>query len=500
MVLCTLLLAGWTCRAGYCADDILILRSLEGSKFEYNGKIHEVKHPDVRSNKVVFYTNLYTDAPLCFFTASEGKQIPLNFKILVADLSDGKLQNVRRLTRSEGVHEVDPLWVGNDLVIYIEKGGDTSGGAVYRNIHIDSTETGEAIKDDYIKIKKRLDFKLRGPALIKAIKLPIKQGGSKCAFSLRFSPDGKYFAAAVNNVPTLWDANSFDPVIELKDCFCANIVFSPDGSKFFTGGGIFDAKIYSSGDFSLLKMFNKKISFLRFSPDGKYIATSGPGANPIMLNTAIKVLDSATYKEISSKIITGGPELVVGVDIDFSRDGKYLAAKYGSPFWDTIVPPSLSIKLFDPLSLNLVGKISALPTWFIFSPDRKHLLTGEYNSKKIHLWDMMTLREIKVIDNFWGCSVYTNNGKYLVSIATYTAAPLLVDTSKPYTPGNYMLRVFDSQTFAVIYSTNLVYEGYIDSIAISHDDKYLVCGGWGNTIDVYDISPITEGHNEAREY
>ncbi len=143
-----------TC-AGICDD----ARSLENSKFEFNNKIYEVKHPDIRNNKAVFYTNLYSEAPVSYFKVENGSAIPLNFKVFTGDVAidikdSVELTKIRRLTKSEGIHEIDPLWADDGSILYLETAGSGAVTRLYRKANANGSGIASVSEDEYLRAKK----------------------------------------------------------------------------------------------------------------------------------------------------------------------------------------------------------------------------------------------------------------------------------------------------------------------------------------------------------
>jgi hypothetical protein len=144
------LLLLFNANTGMCIDTQL----LENSKVEFNGKPYEIKHPDIRDGKIVFYTNLYSDTPVSYFKAGDGSKIPLNFKVFVADITDETISNIKRLTSNEGSHEINPFWTADGNIVYTETSGASDSKPVYRV----TDKFGKALKNisekEYVSLKK----------------------------------------------------------------------------------------------------------------------------------------------------------------------------------------------------------------------------------------------------------------------------------------------------------------------------------------------------------
>jgi len=141
----------------------------EGKMFRYEDNLYSVQSPSVREDKIVFYTNFYSDAE--DIQVEGGKKIPLNFELFIADISDKRLTNIKRLTKTRMKYETYPLWTeedkpGGSNIAYIEfeevsieKGGLNFNGENSCYKVIDTQ--GDSLKDmspvEYISLKKKYE-------------------------------------------------------------------------------------------------------------------------------------------------------------------------------------------------------------------------------------------------------------------------------------------------------------------------------------------------------
>ena len=114
---------------------------------------------------------------------------------------------------------------------------------------------------------------------------------------------------------------------------------------------------------------------VKFSPKAPILVSAG--------NDGLKVWDAATGTETRSL------KIPAVVSLAFSPDGRTVAAAHGPRF-----------TLLDTTTWEKIGQLSASPNEFAdalaFSPDGKLLATGG-EDKKVHLWDVASRKEIKVL-------------------------------------------------------------------------------------------------------
>ncbi|HSI12722.1 MAG TPA: WD40 repeat domain-containing protein [Chthoniobacter sp.] len=95
------------------------------------------------------------------------------------------------------------------------------------------------------------------------------------AFSVTFSPDGRFIAAGIFNTVRIFDAATGNEVVKSEarhHSGIASVTFSPDGQTVAAAFGLMDAR---TGKTILpFKENGSRFSLLAFSPDGKTLATS----------------------------------------------------------------------------------------------------------------------------------------------------------------------------------------------------------------------------------
>ncbi|KAK6533777.1 hypothetical protein TWF694_002707 [Orbilia ellipsospora] len=169
--------------------------------------------------------------------------------------------------------------------------------------------------------------------------------------------------------------------------------FSPDGKQLASGSSFGEIRLWDSDLGVVIKKFrmrsenlraNMRIVWLEFSLDGKLLV-SGANCNDITVwevGSGAAISDITTDTVDSFGIVLKDAE---GFDLDirsvvFSPDGKYLAAKYGSTvaIWDIES---------EGLVLNIDSGNEASSVQFL--PDGKQFISGSAHST-VTIWDIET--------------------------------------------------------------------------------------------------------------
>lgn len=223
--------------------------------------------------------------------------------------------------------------------------------------------------------------------------------------SVAFSPDGKYVASgSADHTARVWDVMTGKEISRMTHENDVPIVaFSPDG-KYVVSGGCDkleltnscihgSARVWeaSTGKEIARMTHDYQISAIAFSPDGKYVVSSG--------DTTARVWEVSTGKEISRMTY----EYVVSF-VAFSPDGKYVVSG-GDPtrVWEA------------DTGREIFRTMNAFPAEF--SPDGKYMIAKEPNSNIVRVWDIDAKQEIIQMrhDSYVGFAAFSLDGKYAVS-------------------------------------------------------------------------------------
>jgi len=181
-----------------------------------------------------------------------------------------------------------------------------------------------------------------------------------------------------------------------------SIALSPDGILMATGGwaGEDYVELYDVATLKLIKAFKRKpkelnsTAFIAFSPDGKYLATTGIDDPMIIwdIRTGEEVHNFTDFTSVSEGAyapdgrILNLSELKIVWEIAYSPDGKILAT----------AGPKNESHLFDPISgreltvlSGHIGDIKCLA----FSKSGKLLATGSADGM-VFLWDVVSAKNI----------------------------------------------------------------------------------------------------------
>ena len=250
------------------------------------------------------------------------------------------------------------------------------------------------------------------PAQAKPLGAPIRTD-FPFANSVTFSPDGKTLAAGVvtnsdftQSEISLWDVSDPARVATLAPLTgVANMVnavaFSPDGKTLASGScGNLDAnnnctagelRLWDVRDRAQAKSLGAPTALgsgtdrIRFSPDGKTLATSCEDGT-----IRLWEVSDPTHPTALGAPLTGHTRWVYG--LAFSPDGKTLASgdfDGNLILWDVNDPAQAKPPL-DTFVIHYTDPVKSVA----FSSDGKTLVFGS-DDKTIHLWDTSTMAEAK---------------------------------------------------------------------------------------------------------
>jgi len=281
---------------------------------------------------------------------------------------------------------------------------------------------------------------------------------------LALSPDGsRLVSIGINGEAKIWDASTYQLLLTLPGDpgdIGNNVDFSPDGKLVAVStlkkATIWDAasgqKLYSLvGDAS-----GPQLSYIRFSPDGKYLAVANMDGLP-------KVWDLASREVVFS--LAGHAQLCDG--IAYSPDSKRLATSDEAGVaktWDTKTGQEL-------VTFNQGSLLHSLA----FSPDGARLaLAGEDGTIKI--WDSITGKELVALPRQSG-------------IYTLAFMPDGLRLVAAHQDGS--VDVWDSLSGIKLLSL----AGHISTVlgtAVSPDGDRIMTSGYDGTIKIWDAAPGSE--------
>jgi WD40 repeat protein len=210
------------------------------------------------------------------------------------------------------------------------------------------------------------------------------------AFWMEFSKDGTILVAVAPRLVRTWNLAGASEKLVLKGHAAAvsSVVFSPDGKFLATSGRDHKIKIWNPTTCTLLKEleFPTAVEGLSFSPDGLIMAAGNYD------NVSVRFYDVESWKPLNVLPVSVG-DLVLATG--FSPDGRHFAASgtHGLTLWRVVRgdgehPTKMTISFQS--SRRLSEKYSAS---ICFSPDSNWLAWAEVhswadNSYPVHVWDL----------------------------------------------------------------------------------------------------------------
>jgi RNA polymerase sigma factor (sigma-70 family) len=299
---------------------------------------------------------------------------------------------------------------------------------------------------------------LPGGALARLGSTRLQLGGS--VYSVGFSPDGKYLAAAGHEPIRVWETATGKDVALLRghSGYVTGVRFFPDGKTLVSAGHDGKLRIWdlaTQREQRALTSNGQRVQSLAIAPDGKSLATGS-------LDSTVRVWEVKTGKTTLEKVDKGG-----SIDfLAFTGNGKYLA--WGSPAQGlhiedlssgkavAVTQPKFStvqglassadgkfvawagrgagIRLVEVATgkevreiAKSVGNIRALA----FSPDGKFLAASGYDLK-IRTWEVESGKEARTMDGSMGYLMtlaYSPDGKQLAAAGPESLVPVWDTTS-----------------------------------------------------------------------
>jgi WD40 repeat protein len=325
--------------------------------------------------------------------------------------------------------------------------------------------------------------------------------------SVSFSPDGKYVVIGTNAGVKLWDVKTGSLLRSLSGSMVLSVGFSPDGGYVLAAGADRTARLLNVKTGKEVRVFTGPsnlrpdskagsdsgyIYSAAFSPDEKYVVTSGYGAATLW--NAQTGMAIRTFEGHSDMIRSLG----------FSLDGRYLVT--GSEdktvrVWNVATGKEIVSFRDSTHAVRAVG----------LSPDGKQVVTGnEYGTAR--LYDVSTGHVIWVSgrgeSNTVFCVRFSPDGKHLavstkmvLQIWNFKKGKMLrsIDThssvSTDFSPSGRLIAVGDGQK-ATLYDIasgrpirNFIgHSGAIWSVAFSPSGSCLVTASQDKTAKVWEVA------------
>lgn len=413
-----------------------------------------------------------------------------------------------------------------DAKMYLEKTNPSLRGWEYHHLKLkadQSTNTLSTHSDEvtFVAIDKNSKW-IASASIDKSIKLwsmgnfeelKTLQGHTSGVSTLDFSPDGKLLASGSRDrTVKLWNVETGAEVLTLKDGLSQGIYcvkFSPDGKlllvcsweqvSYGTGAAGF-GKLFDVTTGKEIKRFDhepKPCSAGAFSQDGKYLYLAGWNFNT-------RKFEIETGKEIWENNISKEPGYTAIQSLDVSSDDKLVLI--GSKDYQARVIDSQTGLLKYKLGEKVAHTAGINSTRF--TPDGKKFITAS-DDGFIKVWnaDDGTLQ-----NSFRGhaAGLYStaNNGSLIVS-ASQDKTIKIWQLDQPYqfnekicANGPWYMPVTHNEKWVTTSASDkdfhiweiasgkkiASFEGSSNVAAFTTDDKYLVAGGHGKKIIIYDIA------------
>ena len=355
---------------------------------------------------------------------------------------------------------------------------------------------------------------------------PFREGHELLATNAAFFPDGKNFlTAAVDNTVRFWDVATGTQIARLdKTGRAGALALAPSGKRILTGSDEKTARLWDAATRRLIKELKEshkskyEITAVAISPDERWLLTADANGRAVLWNaetlevahsltshtgkvTAAVFLpdsarlltassdktvaqwDVATGKEILPLVLKH-PEAVVALALVGHRD------KTGHQVLTTCADGT--VRLWDLAKAQVVGTLplhsKVIVNAVSVSLDGRLALTVQSEEqeklveKVVRLWDVDTLREIKVPQG-------KNQSGAFLDFSSTRGIPLSTAIFSPdgnsiLTVGGDEARLWDRQKAIELISFNR--NDVVAAAAFSPDASRIVTGSWDNAARVWD--------------
>ena len=297
-------------------------------------------------------------------------------------------------------------------------------------------------------------------------------GHTDSAFSISWSPDGKYIASGSNDKTIkTWNTTTNTCIHTLGGHTqgVESVSWAPDGKYIASGSGDREVKIWDARTGTCIRTLEGHIGLitsLSWSPDGKHIA-SGSG------DKTIKVWDAITGTCIHT--LRGHTNWTES--ISWSPDGKQIASCSNDE----------TVRVWDANAGTCIRTLHGHTNWVnsvSWSPDGQYIASGS-RDETVKVWNANAgtcVHTLKGHTNWVYAVSWSPDSKYIVSSS-----------------GDKTVRVWDTNTGTYIHTLES-HTRLIRSVSWSPDGKHIASGSWNETIiKIFDADTGTciytlEGH------
>jgi WD40 repeat protein len=294
----------------------------------------------------------------------------------------------------------------------------------------------------------------------------IFQGHTNWIWSLEFSPDSQMLASASQDgTARLWDVATGQVIhiLQANDyhifslSFCPVMVNLPSGAAFVLatahGDGLVRLWNVSTGEQMMQFGHAKQVYSVRFSPDGKLLATGSD-------DCTVKIWDAATGACLHT--FTNHTKRVWAVR--FSPDGKLLATCSGDG----------TICLWAVASWTVIDVFTGYRDWLFaieFSPDSQMLAIGNVGNV-VKIWKLDTNQHVATL---------SGHSTWVSSLNFHPSGRILITAS-----GDRSAYLWDTTTWQELYRWQ-GYSNWIESVVFHPNGTKILAGGQDGIIREWDL-------------